>query len=282
MPTLIFGILSALSGPVLGLSRLEALLFICRAFLVFVWGWINLLVLCLNNQRRPEAVEEDKENKPWRPLPSKRMEIHHANCVFWASIPVNFISSCFTGGFLQSVLLTFLNFWYNDGDASGNPFFRNLINACGFMLYSSAALEIMASSSSAWKSFTALGWILLIGGIVGTTVHCQDLRDQVGDRVRGRWTLPLIIGDRLCRITIAFAAAIWSFFCPAYWHLPWSGYLLPVGMGTLLIIRLAFVRTSRGDDFTFKIWGFWLMSIYTLPLLKYLQRGLEINNIYIA
>lgn len=268
IPTMAFGLFSTLSGPVLGFEDVNPLYLVGRSMILFWWAWMNLLLLCINNQRKAEDIQEDRVNKAWRPLPSDRLTISQAEKLLWGAVPVIGLITLCTGGFPQYVLLTALNFWYNDGGGAHNPIFRNLINACGFVLYASAAIDIVATAPLSTYTLTIFQWLAVIGGVVLTTIQIQDLRDQAGDSLRGRPTLPISIGDGNARWTVIVPILFWSTFPPFFWRLDVGGYGLTVLTGAFTIGRLCFLRTSEGDRTTFKIWSLWLVSIYSLPLIK--------------
>jgi 4-hydroxybenzoate polyprenyltransferase len=268
MPSIAFGIFNALSGPVLYVQPPSFSQIATRSPLVLVWAWTNLLLLCLNNQIAPESIEEDRLNKAWRPLPSTRITIREAKQLMLGVIPLIIVLSASIGGVVQSLTLMVLNVWYNDWGGAENPVFRNLINAIGFICYASAALDIFLGKSSPSSGPLMLQWFGIIGASVFSTIHIQDLRDQAGDRIRGRPTLPLIIGDWYCRWTLAVPIFFWSLFCPGFWQLEIWGYVVPTVTGGLIGARLLNKRTVKQDKMTFKIWSLWLVSIYLLPFVR--------------
>ena len=73
LPNTTFGICSALAGHPLVYADITALSVLAKIPAVILFNWSNLLVFDLANQRLWEAVEEDKINKPWRPIPSGEM-----------------------------------------------------------------------------------------------------------------------------------------------------------------------------------------------------------------
>ncbi|KAF6241866.1 hypothetical protein HO173_000578 [Letharia columbiana] len=198
IPTMAFGLFSTLSGPVLGFEDVNPLYLVGRSMILFWWAWMNLLLLCINNQRKAEDIQEDRVNKAWRPLPSDRLTISQAEKLLWGAVPVIGLITLCTGGFPS----------------------------------------------------------------------IQDLRDQAGDSLRGRPTLPISIGDGNARWTVIVPILFWSTFPPFFWRLDVGGYGLTVLIGAFTIGRLCFLRTSEGDRTTFKIWSLWLVSIYSLPLIK--------------
>ncbi|KAL8952038.1 MAG: hypothetical protein Q9222_002025 [Ikaeria aurantiellina] len=276
LPTLAFGILSTFSSPVLAVNNPDLSQFTTRILTLFAWAWLNLLLLCLNNQRNPEAIAEDKINKPWRPLPSNRISSSDATTLLLAMIPITaVINISYTGCLWQSILLAGLNLWYNDYEGGENPLFRNVINACGFTLYNSAALEILVGQSCAPLPFataalksTEVQWLAMIWGLVFTTIQIQDLRDQEGDRIRNRPTLPLLVGDVQTRISLIVAIAFWSTATAVFWRVPLAGVFVLAGLSGHLIRRLWSKRSADDDRKNFKLWSLWLMGVYAMPLVK--------------
>lgn len=51
-------------------------------------------------------------------------------------------------------------------------------------------------------STTGYQWFVIITSIVITNLQIQDLRDQARDRIRGRNTAPILLGDNFTRWSI--------------------------------------------------------------------------------
>ncbi len=83
---------------------------------------------------------------------------------------------------------------YNDLDAANEHYLiRNLINAVAHAAYSSGSARVASGA----ENLNARGWIWLgiVGCVIFSTLQVQDLKDQEGDRARGRSTVPLVWGD---------------------------------------------------------------------------------------
>lgn len=252
-----------------------------RIIQVVVWLWVNLLPFNIDNQR--QSIDEDLENKPWRTLPSRRMTSEQATMVMLVLYPMGFLFSIFAGPYLQSLALIGLGIWYNDlGGADGSWILRNFINACGYICFTTGALQIMLQRYSAASISTAAAlvypaaignlanrglcaWLVIIGGIVLSTIQVQDMHDQAGDKRRGRKSMPLVIGDRVTRWTIASSTLFWSCFCPYFWSLPRVGFVSPIMLGSIVAWRTLSYKSVVGDKLTFRIWNVWLMIVYSLP-----------------
>ena len=267
-PKTVFGVLNAFSAPVFGVGdspRVVPLL--QRALLVGVWTWINLLPFAIDNQRQPAGIAEDRLNKPWRPMPSKRLTEEQARRLMFGFYPVAVLVSCYVGGIRQCIALIILGYWYNDrGGADWSCVVRNFINACGFICYSSGAMEVALGRRLPWQP-QLLQWFLIIGAVVFSTVQMQDLYDQSGDKLRGRRTVPLVAGDMLARWITAVPMVFWSMFCPFYWSLPpdiSAGFAF---LGFLIALRCMTRRTVSDDKTTFQLWNVWMVVVYSLPLI---------------
>lgn len=108
----------------------------------------------------------------------------------------------------------------------------------------------------------------MLGAIILTTVQIQDLEDVDGDKARGRRTGPLVLGDRLCRWTIAILVPIWTLYASFFWGV-WDWHLM-MGytiLGGYVAWRVLNKTEVGHDKVTFRIWNVWLVSLYVLPLL---------------
>lgn len=271
VPLTILGTFNALSGNVLSPApRSPVLVILDRSPFVFFWVWINCLPFNINNQRRAKATLEDSINKPWRPMPSKRISPEWAFRLMLVAYAASFAFSWYPGAMLPSVLLMVGSYSYNDlGGADASCILKNLHNAC--MYVSGATGATMVASGGNTFSHVAWTWLGLIGLTIFLTVHMQDMADQAGDRLRGRNTVPLVIGDAAARWSVAATMTACSFLLPAFWQLGPLGYAPSLAIGALVIARLLSRRTVRDDELTWKIWNLWLSSVYLLPFIKSLD-----------
>ena len=228
--------------------------------------WLNMVIFTIANQRLPNSVVEDAVNKPWRPMPAGRMDIPQARRLLLAAIPIVLIISRFLGGFEPMVAAMVLTWMYNDlGGADESYIVRNLLNSLGLVCYSAGSMMV-ASGNDYTLNPMAYTWLAIEGAIVFTTLQVQDLRDQEGDRARGRGTAPLMLGDCFTRWSVAIPVMAWSLTCPAFWSLGVYGFVMPVICGGIVAIRVLLVRNPKGDELTWKLWSLWMSSLYFLPL----------------
>ena len=159
-----------------------------------------------------------------------------------------------------------LTWMYNDLGGGDDDFLvRNTINALGMSFYGSGAIVIACGSNCELTS-TGYQWIALIGVIIMTTLQVQDMSDQKGDAMRGRKTMPLVVGDDFARWTIGVSVLGWSLGVPTIWKADIKAYIAPTVIGGTLALRILIMRSVEADKGTWRIWCFWMISLYLLPL----------------
>ena len=269
-PETTFGIFSALSGPLLTTNEAPSLsVILSRVPKVFLWNWLNLLVLDIANQRLPQSIVEDSVKKPWRPIPSKRITPEQARCLLLGAIPLVFCVTLSIGGVEESVLMMVLTLMYNDlAGADEIYIFRNTINAFGFVCYSSGSTRVACGVGMCSVNDSAYWWFGIVGAVVLSTLQIQDMADQEGDRKHNRKMMPLVLGDWTARWTIVIPVIVWSLVCPAFFSLHPLGYIIPLVLGGLLGVRIILCRTIAADRISWKLWCLWTVSLYCLPLVK--------------
>ena len=151
---------------------------------------------------------------------------------------------------------------------------RNLINECGFVCYAAGALEIAVGTTSKFgagellRQRVVMQWLCIIGLVIFSTIHAQDLRDRVGDGKRQRRTLPVVLGDQKSRWAVVAPVAVWSLLCPRFWQVGVFGHGVVAVVGLIIGVRTLTKRRVEDDRLTFKVWSVWIVSIYALPLIK--------------
>jgi 4-hydroxybenzoate polyprenyltransferase len=106
---------------------------------------------------------------------------------------------------------------YNDLKVSDDSLIlRNAIASLAFGVFNWSSLKVAIGGHAEYLPKVAeagSAWIWIYSGVIFTTLHVQDLKDQAGDRVRGRSTAPLVIGDGLTRWTLAVPITLWAPVC---------------------------------------------------------------------
>jgi 4-hydroxybenzoate polyprenyltransferase len=234
-----------------------------------LWIWLQLLVLDVSNQRRPDSVAEDLLNKPWRPIPSGRLKRQHATQLLLCSIPVSYALSHYVlGGATENAILFVLNWIYNDLDAAENWILRNLLNALGITTIGAGATAVMTGRPVHTAGLENHGWLLICAAVLLTTIQGQDLYDQDGDRERGRETMPLVLGDGPTRWLTASSVLFWSTVVPTYWRSCLTGQITAILPGLVVAQRLLTRRDVSSDRRTFRFWALWTVGLYLTPAIK--------------
>ncbi|KAI1435760.1 UbiA prenyltransferase family-domain-containing protein [Xylaria sp. CBS 124048] len=242
---------------------------VCRIPCMLAWLWLHLLVTAIANQRRPEDVLEDKENKPWRPMPSGRLSTSQARGLLRAAAWVSLGTSLLCGSLAPSISLMVLLWLYNDlGGSSVSPVERNLITTGGLSCFGWGAVSALVGGDISPEGESLLKkWMVLMGAMMATTVQAQDFPDTVGDTARGRRTIPVVYGSTVARLSLVIPAVVWSWVCPAFWHVGVPAWLAPVGIGGWMIGQTLLARwEQRGNERVWRLWCFWQTVMYLMPL----------------
>lgn len=235
--------------------------------------WLYVFHFDLSNQKDPDSIEEDKINKPWRAIPSGRLTI--ASAERWYIVATCLLlaaSGLWLGGFPEALAFMAETYIYDYASGASSWWAKNLINALFYSTGQLGSTRVAAESMTA-TTMTRVGyeWCFLLGLCTFTTVQIQDLRDQEGDRIRGRSTVPLAFGDVPTRRITALFIAFWSVACPAYWGngALTAGYILPLLIGGYVGYRVLALRDVKADRLSFHCHTLlWLPALYSVPLLS--------------
>ena len=119
------------------------------------------------------------------------------------SLPAVLAVNWIVGIWEETILISARTWMYNDLGGGDQDFVtRKLLIGCGFGVYNRVALRIACGGD---HEITRLGyqWIAPICCVVFTRMQVQDMKDQKGDRARGRRSIPLAFGDWVAWWTIA-------------------------------------------------------------------------------
>jgi 4-hydroxybenzoate polyprenyltransferase len=268
LPTVLFGVFGALSGTVLTTNSSPSLVVAARRIpLALLLIWINLLIFNISNQSTPSAVVEDAVNKPHRPIPTRRITIERARQLNLVLVPVVLVLSWATGVWHSTLLLLAMQWMYNDlRGCDESLLLRNGLIAIGYGLYSTIALAIIMGTP---YEITATGyeWITMVALVMFTTQHICDIKDAPGDRLRGRRSAPIVLGDAGCRWSVCLSIMVCSAMCPTVFGLGGLSYVFTIFFGGTVAGRTLFLRNPAADKRTWKLWAGWTCSLYVLPLI---------------
>lgn len=290
IPNTLFGLASALAGPVLldqqppSQTALAAQLsfLVVRSLPVFLFNFINLLNFDLSNQRFPESVKEDEANKPWRPVPTGMISPEETRRTLLYTVPLALTINFALGAWQQGLFIEVLIWYYNDL-RGGDELSRDAIIAVAYGLFNHGSFQIAAGSEGAINQHGII-WMVMISGVILTTMHIQDLKDQEGDKRRGRKTIALVYGDGAARRALAWLVPFWSLACPSFWmmvSLHSKGmqdssfasvvalYAVPIALGGPVAWSVLFKQTPADDARTWKLWCLWhTFGLYFLPVIS--------------
>jgi hypothetical protein len=236
---------------------------------VTIWIWLLLLQFSLHNQRSPASIKEDAINKPWRPLPARRINGAQTNKLLALVYVVCGLLNHHMGLSKIFAIYTALVLAYNDF-GGGETALRSVYNAAGFSCYLFGGLQV-AIGHEISPSPNAHRWVYLMVCILATTIHAQEFRDEEGDNAIGRHTIVTVIGGTSARLFLIAGIAFWSYYIPGWLQLGWllaSGpRLLGVTVAWLTIVGRGKMDT-RLDKRMYKSWTLWIVSLSMLPLVK--------------
>jgi 4-hydroxybenzoate polyprenyltransferase len=268
LPNTAFGLFGAFSGE---LHTTRTPISICdillRAPSVLIFNWSNLLIFDLSNQRSPESAEEDRINKPWRPIPQKMITCEQTRRLTIACIPLVFVINLALGVSNETAILYTLTWLYNDLRGGDELFIRDGIISVAFGVYNTGSLRLAIGSD---EVITKQGyiWIAMISGVILTTMNIQDLRDEAGDSVRGRVTVSLALGSTMARKLLVFFITLCSLICSLFWGQSFWIFLLPLSLGLFIAHRLIYLSGCGEDTRTWKFWCLWCVNLYLLPCIS--------------
>eukprot|EP01111_Echinosteliopsis_oligospora_P019529 TRINITY_DN9492_c0_g1_i1.p1 TRINITY_DN9492_c0_g1~~TRINITY_DN9492_c0_g1_i1.p1 ORF type:complete len:286 (+),score=38.99 TRINITY_DN9492_c0_g1_i1:153-1010(+) len=178
------------------LTALQSLLYFCLWIFLFDLG--NQII----------GVEEDKLNKPTRPIPSGFLSVCGAMKRYWISMFLLCRYGYFLGIFLYTMAWIATQAIYNYTSMSKHWFSKNIIFISVSIICQLSAAWLISSSSI---PDVAQMWIFFLAFLECVTFLAQDMRDVEGDRKIGRNTLPVAIGIDYCRSALF---CIFLVLCP--------------------------------------------------------------------
>lgn len=268
VPNTAFGTLGALAAKALtddaqpSVSRV-----LKRIPIVVLFNWSNVFIFDLANQRSPESVAEDRINKPWRPIPRGKISSEQCRRMMLVAVPLSLWLNDYLGVWPQGATIHLTTWLYNDMRGMDDPFVREILISIGYAMFNGGSLQI-AQDGGTVNNY-GMAWIGLISAVILTTMQVQDLKDQEGDRSRGRKTVVLFLGERVSRISIAVFVFCWTLACAAFWNRGMRvwGHFVPAIPGLVVAWRVLLRRSKDEDRQTWNLWSLWLVCLYLLPLL---------------
>ncbi|KAG2039368.1 UbiA prenyltransferase family-domain-containing protein [Suillus americanus] len=229
-----------------------------------VW-WIFLHLLQFDTSNQIQDVEEDAKNKPIRPLPAGRISLRHATILRWSLVPACWIVSVLHGGpvLFSSVALVLFTILYNELQANRHWLTKNIVTAIGFASFEVGGMLIAGCDTLRLDAVGCLS-VAISTAVFATTIHTQDFKDEAGDRLIGRMTLP-IVSPQVGRASILPLLAMWSIALSFVWQLTWAGTILLLCFSVLIGVRFMLLRSRVADQTSFLLYNMWLSVVHMLP-----------------
>ncbi|KAJ7140640.1 UbiA prenyltransferase family-domain-containing protein [Mycena epipterygia] len=217
----IWGIGAVLSGPV----SAPALLYRFPRLVV----WLSLYMYSFNLCNQLIGVDEDRLNKPDRPIPSGKVTPagarRRAIVVVVAFLAIGMISPRVIVETICWVITTSWVCWTSAG--------HHWLGKNGVVI----SIGAWALLSGAWKCLASYTpetqrYILALALWASIMTNIQDIRDVAGDRAIGRKTMPIVYGDIVARRLITFLGI------PLGLLMLWLGSVLATAPATITLVHI--------------------------------------------
>ncbi|WP_187294777.1 UbiA family prenyltransferase [Chitinophaga pinensis] len=158
---------------------------------------LYIYTFCMGNQL--DGVEEDRLNKPYRPLVTGLVTVRETYRRFWIYNILYALYGLLLGTFWYAIAWIIVSCYLNLGGGSNHWATKNLVGMTlgTFILFNvqwSIALPADAHIGTNLEVYFAL-----MSAWAGFALPIQDLRDMAGDLKGGRRTLPIVVGDTRAR-----------------------------------------------------------------------------------
>lgn len=207
------------------------------------------------------GIEEDKINKPDRPLASGLINEIQAKKRYIIVICCYLILSYKKNIFLESLLWSIVTILYNVMGLDKNWFLKSLLMSPAIYTLASADYRILYSINILNKK-NIIKKVITLSIIGPITIFVQDFRDIKGDLKINRKTLPIKFGLRISRY-VCFFLGILSIFIITFIHYKEYIYILSNSIFLIIIsLRILLKTTLKDDKLTYNLWCIWYCINY--------------------
>ena len=217
-----------------------------------LYFWLLLTCFCTSNQLK--GLEEDRINKPDRPIPSGLVSASGTLQRFYISAWLSILVSVCLEVWVFTTLSLVCIYAHNFLGWGHHWFSKNLLVATGMFTTLGAAWQLVAPIPS-----TVWSWLFFLSSIWLFLGHIQDFRDIDGDRKVGRITFPILFGENFSRLLLGICFLLLPI--PIHFILVqpstttvlngWN-VMFAIISGTIAI-RLIRFQTPEQDDRTYSI-----------------------------
>ncbi|KAL1747985.1 UbiA prenyltransferase family [Schizophyllum fasciatum] len=243
----------------------DASLTTTRVLSTVFWVWIHLLQFCVSNQTL--SSDEDAQNKPWRPLPAQRIALRDALVLRWALLPICALICI-------AYDLHFIAFWFpfgiimhNELEMDSHWLTRNLLNALAYCTFDIGATSVARGEYHGFASKRAFNTHILTFLIVLTTIQAQDFRDEEGDRIAGRRTIPIVF-PWSGRFTMLLVMMLWSIYIALRCDLPLILASAIMAGGAVVGSRFYLLTDAASDRKSYRYYNVWLATVRVAPFIR--------------
>ncbi|KAL1738900.1 UbiA prenyltransferase family-domain-containing protein [Schizophyllum fasciatum] len=223
----------------------------------FLWLELHLLAFEVT------GVEEDKLQKPHRPIPSGRIAQSQARtlyiCVIIAALAMSARHgiACVTVIFIGAITV------YNEGCLARFWYFKSGLALLGYAWFcSGTAICFNDDRPLPPRTLWATSCLALI---FFTTGHAQDFRDREGDAAIGRRTLALILPHRFARWSLSALIVAWAAAACRCWAPPLPFSMLVCALAGATALSFLTDHSQEADKQSYCVYNLWL-SCNALPL----------------
>jgi 4-hydroxybenzoate polyprenyltransferase len=192
------------------------------------------------------GVDEDRINKPDRPIPAGIVTLEGARWRWVIALSVFLLVAAFKPMLLPETIGWVFTEAFLCLTSAGNHWFgKNCV---------AMAAGTWSLLNASWKAIApltprSLRFVIAMSVWVGLLAQIQDLRDVKGDAVVGRKTMPLVFGETATRWIITLL------LLPASFWVLWIGGIVPIAPKTLAAVHLFLgyrVLNTRGSHYDHK------------------------------
>lgn len=218
--------------------------------------------VALSEQWRAE--EEDRLNKPWRPLAAGMVTLSQLKIRCLAIWLMILLLTYALGTIWWSFAVLAVSLLHAHLGLSRQWWAKSVLPPLALLSMMAAQWQVMAPIN-----FEIWRWGAWMLGMTVMTIAIQDLRDLDGDRAVGRRTLPMVFGESFARVLFAIV----------FVFLPLPEFLLMrVSLHTSRQVDVCFIvsvslslilawrvvnRSGRAEDHrTYRIWEYWFTAMF--------------------
>ncbi|WP_169708710.1 UbiA family prenyltransferase [Trinickia terrae] len=218
--------------------------------------------VALSEQWRAE--EEDRLNKPWRPLAAGMVTLSQLRIRCFAIWLTILLLTYALGTIWWAVAVLTVSLLHAHLGLSRQWWAKSVLPPLALLSMMAAQWQAMAP-----MSFEIWRWGAWMLGMTVMTIAVQDLRDLDGDRAVGRRTFPMVFGESFARVL--FAIAFVSLLLPEFLLMRVSRHTPPqVDVCFIVSVLLSLIlawrvinRHGRAEDHrTYRVWEYWFAAMF--------------------